>query len=811
MENFERLQLLFHQCAEIVDAGERESLVESLRHGRDAELVPRLVALLEADRAQTAAARTEGEESPVRPPELLRFGPYRAERILGRGGMGIVYFARRADGQFEQSAALKVISASMDPVVGQQYFLRERQILAGLHHPGIALLFDGGVGPDGSPYFVMEYVEGQRLDDYCGNQRLNIAGRIELLRKICDIVAYAHRNLVIHRDLKPSNILVNEQGLPKLLDFGTARLIQEDLAPKDHSATQGLLTPRYASPEQLRNGRVSTATDIFSLGVMLAELLTGRWPFGDPSSKVDALRRAVEDVQPLAIVGHITAEHAGLCSASLQSLRQQIQGDLSAIVSHCLESNPEHRYRSVDELSEDLRRYLAGEPVGARRQTAMYRFRKFVRRHSLPVSASALAFLILLGLGLYALRQARQAEREADRAVLSRLAFDQMMSSLAPNSSLADVAKANQAFLARPNLDPALRADLLVSGASVAFAAADFSTNIAMLRQSASEARQLGDAFGEALALSRLAMTLGQTGEMEESEAAARQALALASGSSGRAGQVVRINALQAILFGAAWGRGIPPDVDKFIDRALVIPDDPFLRPAMVLLYENIASIRGKQGREREELAALETGLKYFREEPGGDTLILESWRWRLVKSGDYAGAERFARERLERAEKDSGPAHLLAAHARLNLAKVLVLLNRRQEALDASLRALRTYERAGPEGGAPIDSLLFSTLAFVYAESGEPKAAERWVRQSIQLKRGMDAAKDPRVGENYLQLGYVLRLQSRFGEALEALTRARDIYTAAGPAYAKRVKEAADQFAMAEARDPSPYPNHLR
>ena len=809
MDDFYKLQDLFNQCLDIQSPEERLRFLESLKQTEFAPLLPQLLALLEADRAQFDALSQPAK--PEEPPSALpRFGPYQADSLLGRGGMGIVYLAHRADGQYTQTAAVKVISAALDPVVGQQQFLRERQILAGLKHPGIAQLYDGGVNPDGSPYLVMEYVKGEALDAYCRNQKLTIAARIELIRKVCSIVAFAHRNLIIHRDLKPSNILVDEQGEPKLLDFGTARLIEQNAPSPTQPPTEAMLTPRYASPEQLRNRPVATTTDVFALGVMLAELLTGNWPFGDPSSRIDSLRRAVEDIEPTPLEGAVTEAHASDCSVSLQKLRQQLSGDIKAIVSKCLESNPEHRYKTVEELNEDLRRFLADEPVAARPSSGLYRAQKFLRRHRLPVAAATLALLAILGTTIYALFQERQASREADRAVTARLAFEQVMVSLGPKSTVADFAKGFKLGLTSTALPPELRVDMLMAAATAAATATDFPGNIAMLEQAAQEAEKAGDNFGQSLALAKLATSLTQMGRMLESEAAARRALTIHI-RPGRAREAVDQAALRSILFNAAWGRSIPPDIDRFISQARATnPVDPFFKAGLTALYMHIAVIRGKQARTQEEKEALETGLKYYRQF-GGDSLILETWRVRLMRAGDYAGAETFAKERLELVQKIYGPDHLMVGHAGLYRARGLVLLGRKQEALDQTLNSLRTYNLVGPVRGAPINWLLFTTLAFVYNELGRPKEAEPWALKALQLNNEMDIKKDARVAESHLHLGYSLRLQSRFEEAAKELATARDIYTAAEKTYVKRAKESADQLALAIAKDPSPYPAHLR
>jgi serine/threonine protein kinase len=284
-DRFQRLQQIFHDAIAVPAGAARDRFLETQCNG-DAEMLTLAADLIlsDADAAQPAPAA----------PDLPAFGVFQADRILGRGGMGVVYLAHRTDGQFEQLAAVKIIQAGQISTPAYDSFLRERRLLAKLHHPGIAQLIDGGFCADGTPYLVMEYVEGERLDDYCRLHKLNIRARLALFRRVCSAVSFAHRSLIVHRDLKPSNIFVTPQGDPKLLDFGTAKLVTGD----DTSATQVMVTPRYGSPEQLRGEFAGVLSDVYSLGIILAELLTGRWPFGDPESRIESMRRAVEDVPP---------------------------------------------------------------------------------------------------------------------------------------------------------------------------------------------------------------------------------------------------------------------------------------------------------------------------------------------------------------------------------------------------------------------------------------------------------------------------------------------------------------------------------
>jgi tetratricopeptide (TPR) repeat protein/predicted Ser/Thr protein kinase len=397
-DRFQRLQQIFHDAAALSPGAARDAFLQTQCNG-DSEMLALAADLLQSDSAFP---------QPTPPaPDLPAFGVFQADRILGRGGMGVVYLAHRTDGQFEQLAAVKVIQAGQIATPAYDSFLRERRLLAKLHHSGIAQLLDGGFCADGTPYLVMEYIEGERLDDYCRLHTLDIRARLALFRQVCEAVSFAHRSLIVHRDLKPSNIFVTPRGDPKLLDFGTAKLVTGD----DTSATQVMVTPRYASPEQLRGEFAGVLSDVYSLGIILAELLTGRWPFGDPESRVETMRRAVEDVPPAPLTASLTPGHAAACGTSLRQLRAELAGDLAAIVTKALERDPERRYHSVDELSRDLGRVLEGKPVTARPHTVAYRVNKFLRRHWLASAATAAALAAIAAGVIGTVQQRRLAER----------------------------------------------------------------------------------------------------------------------------------------------------------------------------------------------------------------------------------------------------------------------------------------------------------------------------------------------------------------------------------------------------------------
>jgi serine/threonine-protein kinase len=342
--------------------------------------------------------------------EGTRIGPYRTLGVAGRGGMGVVYLAERADDQFHMRVAIKVLAHGVDGGHAVRRFLDERQILARLQHPAIARLLDGGVTEAGLPYFVMEYVEGTPLDRYCDERGLDVGARLALFCRVCEAVEYAHRNLVVHRDLKPGNILVTADGEVKLLDFGIARLTERGDDVERTGTAGRWMTPEYASPEQVRGEPVTTASDVYALGVLLYRLLSGRSPYETASRTPHEVERAILETDPRP-----PSQPTGPSGARSAGTRR-LSGDLDAIVLKAMRKEPERRYPSAQALREDVQRHLAGRPVEARAGSRRYRAAKFVRRNRLAVSAAAVLALSLLGGLGGTLWQARHAARQAARA-----------------------------------------------------------------------------------------------------------------------------------------------------------------------------------------------------------------------------------------------------------------------------------------------------------------------------------------------------------------------------------------------------------
>ncbi len=395
MTEDDRLSELFDQAC--VLSGEARAKFVDAECGGDRGLALELSKLLAAH--DVASVNPAWDEPAMEGGEVGEFiGPYKIVAVIGSGGMGKVYRAVRADAQFDQHVAIKRIRLGMDAEQIIRRFRAERQILANLEHPNITRLLDGGSSADGLPYLVMEYVEGLQPIRYCEERGLSVRERLELFRQICAAVHYAHQHMVIHRDLKPSNILVTSEGVPKLLDFGIAKVFAADLAiggeAKTETAMQ-LMTARYASPEQVRGATVTTATDIYSLGVILYELVSGHSPYRELERPQHELMKAVCEETP----------------ERPSHWRRELRGDLDNIILKALRKDPAERYRSVDQFSEDIGRYLEGKPVAARGEVLSYVAAKFVRRNWIAVGVGLVVFWLLIGGLIVTMRERAKAER----------------------------------------------------------------------------------------------------------------------------------------------------------------------------------------------------------------------------------------------------------------------------------------------------------------------------------------------------------------------------------------------------------------
>lgn len=432
-EHWQRINDVFASVLEREPA-ERPGFLASACHG-DVELQTEVKSLLASYEESGNFLETPAFEAEWSTESEEHIGPYRILREIGRGGMSTVYLAVRDD-QYQKQVAVKLIKRGMDTDYVVQRFLAERQILANLVHPNIAQLLDGGMTSEGLPYFVMEYVEGVAIDEYCDTQCLSITERLKLFSTVCSAVHYAHQNLVIHRDIKPSNILVTSEGVPKLLDFGIAKLLNPELSSWTCVPTMTamrLMTPGYASPEQVRGEPVTTTSDVYLLGMLLYELMTGHRPFGLDTCSLQEVSRIVceeelkkpstvvsqveETTGPEGTTGRLTPEAVSRTrEGQPEKLRRRLSGDIDNIVLMAMRREPERRYASVEQFSADIRRHLENLPVIARKDTLGYRGTKFVRRNKAVVIAAGLITLTLAGGVVATLQQAQIAQVERVKA-----------------------------------------------------------------------------------------------------------------------------------------------------------------------------------------------------------------------------------------------------------------------------------------------------------------------------------------------------------------------------------------------------------
>jgi serine/threonine-protein kinase len=779
----DRLERLF-RAARLHPPDEREAFLDAAC-ADDAELRERVGALLRADGAADEEAFLDAPAADLLPsgePERdalvgTRIGPYEVLRPLGRGGMGDVYLALR-EAPFRRYVALKVAREGVQGEEARGRFAFERQVLAALDHPGIARLLDGGVTDGGRPYFAMEYVEGLPITRYADERRLDAPARVRLFQDVCAAVHYAHQNLVLHRDIKPGNILVTPQGHVKLLDFGIAKLLNPTLAPADSPLTDAgvrPMTPEYASPEQVRGGQLTTASDVYGLGVLLYELLTGRLPVSVAGrSHADILEavshedperpstRVARD-EPAAPPAHDLAAARG---ATPDRLRRQLRGDLDAICLKALRKEPGQRYGSAEQLAQDLERALERQPVHARRGTRRYRAGRFLRRHRIEAAAAAVVLTALVGGLGAALWQAGAAHRERDRAEGERAKAEEVARFLeglfaaadpyAPASGRLDTLRVRDflergAQRVRTDLEgqPAVQARMLEVVGRVYRSLGLYPDAQRLLEQSLATRRAvLGpDHPDVAESLSSLAVLLLDTGSYER----AQQFLEEALGIYGRAG----------------------------------VGDDP----AVAVDLNHLGAVLRERGEydaaERRHLEA----LAMIRRTSADQDPLIASFLTDLVSTleqeGDYPAAERYSEEAVAMHRALYGSTHPALATALRDHGLLLQRRGAYPEAEALFRESLRIVESTlGAEHPQVAD--LLNRLASVRGWQGDLAAADSIHRRSLALKRRIYGDVHVEVAYGLNNLASVVRSAGRLAEAealnAEAVAVAR---AAVGPDHA--------------------------
>ena len=677
-----------------------------------------------------------------------RLGPWRLLRPLGTGGMGTVYLAERADGAFELTVAVKLLKIGLDTEELISRFEAERHILARLIHPNIARLLDGGTGEDGRPYLVMEHVKGEPIDVYCDRRRLSTRARLELFRSVCSAVQLAHQNLVVHRDLKPANILVAADGTVKLLDFGIAKLLAPQADAQGHTDLTlsrpgaGPFTPRYASPEQVRCEPITTASDVYSLGVVLYELLTGHRPYRLDTVAPSEIERVVcgsVPPRPSTVVRRseelatrdggslvLTPEAvAGMREGDVARLSRRLVGDLDTILLKALHKEPDRRFTSAEQLSEDIRLYLAGLPIGSRPDSFGYRAGKFVARHAFGVTVAAVGLTLLLAFaGAMTWQRAEIAERsrevarERDRAEATKNFLLDLISQADPRRAkgreitIREALDQRASSLAKEtNLDPATRADLL-DALGVAYRSLGRTEEAGPILEEALALRRraLGEQHVQvAESLHNLANVERQLKHLDKAERLTRQALAIQRQAfqKGHRDLARGLNNLASLLGEKA--------------EAAEVAGGPLLAEAEALAREGLAMKQRLFGEENSEVAVSLNTLAAI-----------------LIREGRTAEAEPLLRQSIALRRKLDGPLSPGLAKAINNLAVLLANEGRLTEAETLHRESLAMRRKLYPEGHQDLLRSL-ERLGYLRARQGDSDEVAALSREAQELKKQLD------------------------------------------------------------------------
>jgi len=770
----ERIEAIFEEALDMPAAARSAWLAEAC--GEDRQLQAEVEALLAASAqpdgilgapAAALAMSLVEERAPAR-----RIGPYRVLRELGRGGMGVVYLAERSDGHFRRRVAVKLLRASPDADELHRRFLAERQILASLSHPNIAQLLDGGVSEGQLPYLVIEFVDGVSITDYCDRQRLGIEARLRLFQAICAAVHHAHRNLVLHRDLKPGNILVTTDGQVKLLDFGIAKLLNPDLSaaeqPVTHTAFR-LMTPAYASPEQVRGESLTTASDVYALGLVLYELLTG-WQAHQVES--DAPREVIEAVcerepdRPSVRVRRIAAgapadgrQRAAigeLRDASPARLARQLHGDLDAIVMMALRKEPGRRYGSADLLAADIARYLEGLSVLAHRGSGWYRAGKVLRRHRRLAVAGALLALSLVGGATAAAWQAGIAQLERDRATLALADSERALrQSEEVTSFLVGLFEASDPSEGRR--DTLTAADLLRRGA----------TRVERLSTEPLVQARMLDALG------RVHVSLG---DLSQGERFGSRALELRRAHLGTQHQETAATA--ARLADVLRRRGAYARAESLAAEALTVrrglpaPSSGEVAASLRQL-SGLAVYRGDLSRAvslmREAIAVRRVDQRHDDSLTVRDLLTLGSVLWRNGRLSDGLGA---LREAVAVAERVNAAPSAQTAETKLRLSDRLAELPGDLSEAESLARGALEETRAALGAEHPQTASVMQQVGGRLSQRGQHAEAQRLLRDALALQRRAHGPSHPTVAASMNALAAAL---SRSGQVAEAEAVARE------------------------------------
>jgi len=748
--------------------------------GEHPELAADLESLLAEHDAIDHERFLEGGAVVIPHPSLagLRVGAYTLISPLGSGGMGTVWLAERSDGRFTRRAAVKLLNSALIGRSGEERFRHEGSLLARLTHPNIAHLIDAGVTSTGQPYLVLEFVEGEHLDQYCARRSLPIEARLRLFIDVLEAVAHAHANLIVHRDLKPSNVLVRSDGVVKLLDFGIAKLLQDETETTPAITREGArpLTPEYASPEQLTGGAITTATDVHALGLLLYVLLGGPNPAAGTSGSAADLIRVIVDTDPPRLSHVAPNGHA-------------LRGDLDNIVAKALKKRPEERYASVTALADDLRRYLRREPVSARPDTLAYRASKFLQRRARAVAVVASVILLMAAVvTFYTVRLASErdhARLEADKAARMSELLTSFLTGADPYATrdreptVRNILDAGAERVQNELSDqPELKAEMLNVIGRVYQRLGLHETARPLLEEALAIGRRAG-----AIETTRLAQSLNELGILlrERGDAAGavpllEEALAMRRSLLGSKDKDVAVTLVE--LGRAFEDRGLIDRAEPLYREALVIRREIFgeqhretstSKASLALVLLRRGDLSGAEPLFRE---ALDTSRKVLGDDHPNVGAGWNNLGLLLLGRADYAGAEPMLREALAIRRKHFGDRHPSLGTNLANLGSALVEQGKYDEAAAVLTEGLEVARAGGDSRSAIIARLLFQ-LARLHLARNDAPTAEALLREALTRQQATLPPDDWILAATRSALGAALMAQNRYDEAERLLQEA--------------------------------------
>lgn len=791
-QQWDDIQDLYHQCIEL-SLDEQRIFLDNLKEKKP-QIAPELKKLLDAHHMSGRFLEDEIMEEEFIS-EGDRVGPWRIIREIGRGGMSSVFLATRADGQFQREVAIKFLHGLIPGQSMHKRLQHEQKILARLQHKNIAQLFDAGLTDEGRPYFILEYIQGKTITDWCSEKHLSFEDRLQLFVQVCEAVQFAHQRLIVHRDLKPNNILVDNHGTVKLLDFGIAKILEDE--PQDGAPVTKtgffLMTPEYASPEQVHGDAITTATDVHALGLILYELLTGRLPY-DVSDKtpieIGSIISETTPAKPSSIVSKIPPESMQLGNINKAQHKRRLRGDLDTIVLKSIRKEPERRYGSADQLLQDIRHYQKNEPISARPESAGYLTKKFIQRNLTIVFALSVIGIILVGTAIFSLNQARIAEIERQKTEQVNAFLQEMLASPNPYQDGLEVKvvdildrtadRINIELSNQPAVEASVRHTLGVTYRELGdIDKADF-----QLSQSLALMNTLYNPPNAEM--SEVQVEMAKTEQMQGNYQTADSLLNLALTADlelfGR--ESTTIAARLGDLGSLQWEMGNFDVAEALLRESLELeqklrsPNHEQIASSM----GNLATLLSDQGYDDEAIELYREELKIYRANYEDDRhpaipQVISHIGIILDDQEKYEEALADHQKALELFRELKGEDHPDVVYAMNNLASVMTKMGNVEEALAMQIDAAALYRNIfGPDH--PNLGIQYNNIAFTKRNMGDLEGAKESYNRAIETWQAGLPPGHPFLAYGYHNLASVLLSQNRPGEALPYFRDAYEIRT---------------------------------